>query len=499
MSGIRPGSVACPKCGVKLSKYERKRRLFWQWALFSGGRRYKCHGCGKSSFIRNINSYLKKTNPSYASQLENERRARKNATKKLTTIVLLPPPKDPPNQQKQHTPQNNAAGDTAARQIEAKAGAFKEAGIEQDFFSSLIGYLTDSTPSQATRAINNRMGSNITPVQQSEPLMPTSTVSTSNRQEIRALLNFPNRFIRYQNTTTVEEEIETAKTIHIELQSVINGTMTNLHESRHIEVESIKKSTRKLIESMIRNPDAIFLLSKLKGTQSIAYTHCVDAAILAIFFGRHMGLTQQELNTLALGTLLLDIGKTQLPQAVLEKPSKLAYKEIMLLQKHVQFSLDILGDNDIGADVLSIIDNHHERYDGRGYPQHKQKMEIPFLAKIATIVDAYSAMTHHRPYRNALPPSTAIEILQQQRGLAFQAELIDEFTYCLGVYPIGSMVILSTGEAGIVISQNQVRRLQPKVLIFRDNRKDKVIAPFMRDLEIESLGEDGKPVFIKAA
>jgi len=415
--------------------------------------------------------------------------------------LALPPPKNSPNHQKKQTPQNNTVGDIAAPQIEAKAGAFKEAGLEQDFFSSLKGYLNDSAPSQATRAINNRMGSNITPVQQSESLIPTPTVSASNRQEIRALLNFPNRFIRYQNTTTVEEEIETAKTIHIELQSVINGTMINLHESRHIEVEieSIKKSTRKLIESMIHNPDAIFLLSKLKGTQSIAYTHCVDAAILAIFFGRHMGLTQQELNTLALGTLLLDIGKTQLPQAVLEKPSKLAHKEIMLLQKHVQFSLDILGDNDIDADVLSIIDNHHERYDGRGYPQHKQKMEIPFLAKIATIVDAYSAMTHHRPYRNALPPSTAIEILQQQRGLAFQAELVDEFTHCLGVYPIGSMVILSTGEAGIVISQNQVKRLQPKVLIFRDNRKDKVIAPFMRDLEIESLGEDGKPVFIKAA
>ncbi len=486
MSGTQPASVICPKCGVKLSRYERKRRLFWQWALFPNGRRYKCHGCGKTSFIANFDAYLKKKKPFHISLLKNKHATGKAAFRRL-------------KHQTKRIPQSTITGHASSSVVHENSNRINELSKERSFFKSLSGYINSSSTSPTSPTYNNPIGHEIAPAQSPGGSKPTATVSTSHRQEIRALLNFPDHFVRYQNTTTVEEEIETAKAIHVELREVIDGLMLGLHKSRHIELGAVQESTHKLIESMIRNPDAIFLLSKLKGTDSIAYTHCVDAAILAVFFGRHMGLTQQELNTLALGTLLLDIGKTQLPKAVLAKQSKLSHKEIILLQKHVQFSLDILNEKQPGDDVISIIENHHERYDGHGYPHRKQKMEIPFLAKIASIIDAYSAMTHIRAYRNALPPSQAIEVLQQQRGRAFQAELIDEFIHCLGVYPIGSMVILNTGEAGIVISQNQLKRLQPKVLIFRDNEKDKIITPFTRDLEIESLGNDGKPVFIKAA
>jgi len=500
MSRSHSASVACPKCGVSLSKYERKHRLFWQWALFRNARRYKCHNCGKSSLIFNFNGYRNKAKTSSTKPLEIRKVASKAVLKRLTESKTPTIVEDATDLQKNPAPQSHLVEDQIAAQVETKTNPINAVYTDKSFFRSLSGYLTSSHPSPAAQHGNDILrGINVAVDKPSVSVVPPPSISVSNRQEIRAMLNFPNRFVRYQNTTTVEEEIEAAKSIHSELQKVINVSMTDLRRSRHFELEPIQKSTHKLIESMIRNPDATLLLSKLIGTNSIAYTHCVDASILAVFFGRHMGLTQEELNTLALGTLLLDIGKTQLPKAVLENQSQLTHEEIMLLHKHVQFSLEILGDKDIDEDVLSIIENHHERYDGRGYPQHKEKMEIPFLAKIASIIDAYSAMTHHRPYRNALTPSNAVEALQQQRGVAFQPELIDEFTHSLGVYPIGSMVVLSTGEAGIVISQNQVKRLQPKVLIFRDNKEDSVIAPFTRDLEAESLGDDGQPVFIKAA
>ena len=112
---------------------------------------------------------------------------------------------------------------------------------------------------------------------------------------------------------------------------------------------------------------------------------------------------------------------------------------------------------------------------------------------------ANDAMTHNRPYRKALPVRKAMDVLHKQRGRRYQPELVDEFAYCLGDYPTGSMVVLNTGQAGIVISQNENSRLQPKVLIFRDGVGNNVITPFTCDLEEESTGEDGESVFIKAA
>ena len=308
-----------------------------------------------------------------------------------------------------------------------------------------------------------------------------------------------NRFVIYQKTTTVEDEIEEANKIHLELQESIDWSMDNFRNSGNFKLGLIKESTRKLVESMLRNPDAVFLLSKIKDTAAVAYTHCIDASILAVLFGRHLGLTKQELNTFALGVLLLDIGKSQVPEAVLEKQKKLASAEIMQIQKHVGYSLDILNTTHVDEEILSIVENHHERFDGQGYPQRKLETNISVFARMASIVDAYDSMTHNRPYRKALTARKALNALHQQRGQQFQAELVDEFTHCLGAYPTGSSVMLNTGQAGIVISQNEMSRLQPKVLIFRDSAKDKAIAPFMQDLERDSLRNDGKPIFIKAA
>lgn len=319
------------------------------------------------------------------------------------------------------------------------------------------------------------------------------------RREVHALLNLPSRFVEYHNTTTIEEEIDKAKEVQVELQASIRTSMDKFHKSRDLELGPIQESTGELVDSMIRNPDAAFLLSQLKEMDSYTYTHSVDASILAILFGRHMGLTVAELNTLALGVLFLDIGKTRLPKAMLEKRSKLVPAEIMLLRKHVQFSLVILSAAGINKDALIIVANHHERFDGRGYPKRKKEAEIPVFAKMATIVDFYDAITHNRPYRKALPTGRAINALYERRGLQFQAELIEEFIQCLGVYPTGSLVLLSTGEAGIVISQNQVRRLRPKVLIVRDELKEEVITPFTRDLDIDQLDSDGKRVYIQTA
>jgi HD-GYP domain-containing protein (c-di-GMP phosphodiesterase class II) len=378
----------------------------------------------------------------------------------------------------------------------------KQSLAEKAFIDNLSGYLNTSADPISSHGVNgNSTGGMPLNISVLETLTQTASAQpptiTDTPEQVHQQLRFPGHFIHYQNTTTVEEEIVEAKKIHKDLRESISWAMDDFHKSKQLKLGLIRASTHRLVESMIRNPNSAFLLSKLKDNDAFVYSHPVSTSILAVLFGRYMGLSRRELHTLALATLFLDIGKIQLPRQLLEKRKKLVLGEVALLQKHVTYSLDILDSTDITNDVLVAVESHHERLDGKGYPHHKQDKEIPLFAKIATIVDAYDAITHPRPYRNALPPSRAISALGKHRGLQFQGELLDQFFHCLGTFPTGSMVILNTGEAGMVIAQNQTNRSQPKVLIFRDNNKGKVIPPFMRDLEAEAL--NANPIHIKVA
>jgi len=475
--------IDCPKCRMKLNQYERRPRSLWQWALFRNSRKYQCENCGKKTFIADFNTYLSKANLTSSKPAEDQQIACETNSEQLTET-------------KSHSFQTKPR---IRPTLNRGAPNITDTRLEQSLITHINNYLDFSPSSNTTTAGSIQIESIITPEDQLEAINPVQTESTSHCHKVHSLLNLPNRFVIYQKTTTVEDEIGEANKVHLELQESIDWSMDNFRNSGNFKLGLIKESTRKLVESMLRNPDAVLLLSKIKDTAVVAYTHCIDASILAVLFGRHLGLTKQELNTFALGVLLLDIGKSQIPEAVLEKQKKLAPAEVMQIQKHVSYSLDILNTTHVDEEVLSIVENHHERFDGQGYPHRKLETNISVFAKMASIVDAYDAMTHNRPYRKALTARKAINTLLQQRDQQFQAELVDEFAHCLGAYPTGSSVMLNTGQAGIVVSQNEVSRLQPKVLIFRDSAKDKAITPFMQDLQRNSLRNNGKPIYIKAA
>ena len=313
-------------------------------------------------------------------------------------------------------------------------------------------------------------------------------------------LGLPNDFVEYETTAPVEEELQVAREVHEELETSVTQALKGLSSSQELNVEEVKGSTNHLVKSMIRNPDASFLLSRLKDKDEYSYSHSIDASVLAIMFGRHLGLTEAELNKLALGVLLLDIGKLKLPSALLDKKGKLLLPEIRVLRKHADFSVKMLQETPgIDPEVLSVVAYHHERVDGRGYPHGMKGQEIPVYARIAAIVDFYDAYTHLRPYRPAHTSSQAINALYNGSGSQFQPELVEEFIQCLGVYPTGSLVLLSSGEVGIVIEQNPLRRLRPQVLLVRDSEKNEIDLPYNCDLELELFDKNGKKLFIESS
>jgi len=191
-----------------------------------------------------------------------------------------------------------------------------------------------------------------------------------------------------------------------------------------------------------------------------------------VAFGRHLGFSKPELEDLAVGTLLFDIGKLQLPDGLLKKPGRLTDTEYSLIRRHVQFGAQMVREmKGTNKEIVSIVLHHHERHNGSGYPRGIIGNKIPVNGRIAALVDCYDAITSERAYSSAISSYDAVQMIYEWRDKDFQVDMVEQFIQCIGLYPTGTLVELSTGEVGLVLSQNRVRRLRPKVMLVLDSNK----------------------------
>ena len=259
-----------------------------------------------------------------------------------------------------------------------------------------------------------------------------------------------------------------------------------------------------LVEEMAagveRNPDAMLWLTRLKITDQYSYDHAIDVSVHLMVFGRVLGLSRASVEELGQAGLMQDVGKTQLDPQILQKPSALSEEEYLQVQTHVASSLDLLvGQHVFSLEVLNIIAAHHERYDGSGYPRQLKGESLSLHAELAGLIDTYCAMTRHRVFRNAVSSQKALEMLSRMRGGLFREALVDQFVQCVGLYPIGSLVELNTGEVAVVIQQNQVRRLKPRLLVLLAQDKSLERRPRSLDLMYDPATPTGEPYRIKNA
>lgn len=301
----------------------------------------------------------------------------------------------------------------------------------------------------------------------------------------------------YKTETPVEREITVVKEMREEIASAVEEIMQAVREEKKLNVKRTKDVVANMTESILRNPNAFLWMRMLKDKDSYTYAHCMDSSALAIAFGRYIGLSREELEDLGIGALLSDVGKMQVPVELLNKPGKLTEKEFELVKKHVNHSVDIMSKSrGLSKNAITIAASHHERFDGSGYPRGLQGHEIPVLGRMAAIVDCYDAITSDRPYRRPLSAHEAIRRLYDWRGSVFQSELIEQFIQTLGTYPVGSIVELNTGQVGIVVSQNRLRRLRPKIMLVLDENKKRYKFAPMLDLLNQIKDEDDESLEI---
>jgi HD-GYP domain-containing protein (c-di-GMP phosphodiesterase class II) len=292
----------------------------------------------------------------------------------------------------------------------------------------------------------------------------------------------------YEEVTTVEQEIETARDVHDKAKDLIENMMEELKKNRMPDVEKVKETVDGMVDSIVRNPDALLWLTKLKTKDSYTYGHSIDVSIYLASFGRHLGLPKDDLNMLGMAGMLQDIGKIRLPIEILEKNQRLTPEELEIVKSHVGESVKILTETPgVPKQVLNIVANHHERFDGTGYPRKLQGDAIGMYASMAAIVDTFEAMTSERPYSKAMTAQEALRTMHGWKDKTFEKTLVEQFIQCVGIYPVGSLVELNTGDIGIVIAQNRVRRLQPRIMLLMDGLKEKYKTPISLDLLTEPV------------
>lgn len=291
----------------------------------------------------------------------------------------------------------------------------------------------------------------------------------------------------------LEAELVYSAPIVDDIKKTLEAICTSLGEVRQEQLRQISPLVTELAEAVKRNADALLWLTRLKTTDQYSYDHAVDVSIHLMMFGRFLNLPEPSIHQLGFAGMMQDIGKIRIPTEILNKPESLTDEEYDLVQSHVASSLSMLEDHvDVPQEVLEIIASHHERHDGSGYPRRLSDEKIVLGGELAGMMDAYCAMTRNRAYNTAVSHQRALESLLLTRGRQFRAPLVDQFIQCMGLYPVGTLVELNTGEVAVVIQQNKVRRLQPRVLVVLAADKSVERYPAVLDLIMHPQTPEGE-------
>ena len=302
----------------------------------------------------------------------------------------------------------------------------------------------------------------------------------------------------YPERAAVEHEYRAARTAYKVSRVVVQDILRAVRVGRTLDGDQVAAAVGAMSESVLRNPDALLLFSQLRAKGAYAESHAIDAAIYMITFGRFLHLERAQIDFLGYLGLLEDIGKVRLADELLEKSGRLSIEEYEQAKLHVRYSEEILRTTPgLPAGLAQAAALHHERLDGSGYPKGLRGSEIGMNGLIAGIVDTFDALTVKRPYADPVSPSAAMSMLYKWRGVYFDAELVEQFIRCLGIFPVGSLVELNTGEVGVVIAQNPAKRLLPRVMVIRDAQRRPMVPQKLLDLSRSPMASKDQPYRIR--
>jgi len=306
------------------------------------------------------------------------------------------------------------------------------------------------------------------------------------------------RKVEYKELSSLDAELPRAREAQAKTQAALRDVLQSVGAGKALDAPRVRDAAASMTESVVRNPDAMLLLAKLKEQGEATLDRAVGVSLYMISFGRFLQLPRDRLELLGMLGLLQDVGKVRLPSALLEKKGGLSAAEFEVCKKHVEHSIAILSETPgLPPELAALAALHHERFDGSGYPKGLKGVQIGLFGSIAGLVDCFDAMMHQRPYGEVLSPSNALNMIYKWRGGLFDGPLVEQFIQCIGAFPVGALVELNSGEIGIVIAQNPVRRLQPRVMVVLDAKGNPLKPQKILDLVKEPKVDPDTPYRIK--
>lgn len=273
--------------------------------------------------------------------------------------------------------------------------------------------------------------------------------------------------------TALGQSVARADHTYEKAQEVMTSVFEKCRSGEALDMNAIERVVTPVIDSVLQSPDAMTCVVRMRNKDQYTYNHSLAVSIWAVVFGKYLGFDADNLKAIGLGGLLLDIGKMRIADELLQKRDPLSPEEMKEIRRHVEYGLEILGDSGpVDVRIKNMIETHHERHNGTGYPNGLVGDSIPVFGRIAGIVDSYDAMTSLRPYAPARSTYHAMRHLLDQSDLLFQNEMVERFIQVVGIFPTATLVEMNTGEVGIVVEQNRTRRLRPKVMLVLDAAKN---------------------------
>jgi HD-GYP domain-containing protein (c-di-GMP phosphodiesterase class II) len=272
------------------------------------------------------------------------------------------------------------------------------------------------------------------------------------------------------STVPFAEELPAARQVYKAAKLIVHQAMDDVRMGRALNIEAVSEVVENMVDTILRSPDALTSLTRLKQFDEYTFFHSVNTSALALSVGKHLGYGRTPLFQLGTGMLLHDIGKTLIPIEILNKPGRYQVDEFEIMKQHVLRGAEVLSNTTGLTDVfLNPTLEHHERIDGTGYPHRRSKTDISQFGLIAAIVDIYDAVTSDRCYHKGKTPHDTLQMLYQLGSQGhLDGTLVQQFVQVVGVYPVGSCVSLDSGETAIVKQFNHQAPVRPLVVLIKD-------------------------------
>ncbi len=289
---------------------------------------------------------------------------------------------------------------------------------------------------------------------------------------------------------SIAQELERAARICAESREAVTSMFREARMGNTVDVAGVQQLVQDISDSVARNASALISLARLKTADDYTYMHSVAVCAMMIALARQLGLGEAQIRAAGVAGLLHDMGKALVPISLLNKPGKLTPAEFAIVKTHPVLGLKLLSDSaNMDPVALDVCLHHHEKTDGSGYPKGLKGSDISLYAKMGAVCDVYDAITSNRPYKSGWDPAESMRQMGQWANGHFDPVVFQAFAKSLGIYPVGSLVRLTSGRLGVVVEQSTSSLTTPVIKVFYSTKTKARIPPEILDLSVRGCPE----------